>query len=456
MYGVVGMHHYWHYQLMMVALHLTAVVLLRLVMRRAGVGPWTATITASLLLLFGAGQDDIVNAFQIGFVGSFVFGLSQLVLADHDGPWDRRDWLGLVAGAAGLMCSGLGVTMVVVVGASVWMRRGLRAALGHVAPLATLYLVWWLAEGRPTGDTGAAAPFTHVAVKVLGWDVSGVARRLRGARALHRRRDRVGGRAGGRARDRVRPRRVEPLEGCGGTGARAFWAGRSVFLTVSGWGRWNFGADYSRQSRYLYLFVAFMLPALGVAVQAIGRRWPVALPAAVGPPAGRGPRQRQRVRERSVQRPRVHVGPPAGPGAARLPAGSTHPARGGAGAEARRRIDDRLAAAGEGGRQVEHARNLRRGCGARSRWSSASRRTDRRRPYCATARPASSVRLHPTRGSFVRVGYGPDVMIRNRDDATRTGRRRSSTTRGPWPDRSSRPGSTVSISSSDRASGGGP
>ena len=56
--------------------------------------PWLATVAAVVFVFFGAGAENILVAFQITFVGSLVFGLTQLLLADHDGPLDRRDWLG--------------------------------------------------------------------------------------------------------------------------------------------------------------------------------------------------------------------------------------------------------------------------------------------------------------------------------------------------------------------------
>ena len=62
---------------------------------------------AGLFLFLGSGYQNIVWAFQIGFVGSLVFGLAHLLLIDHDGGFDRRDALGLAFGLAGLMCSGV-------------------------------------------------------------------------------------------------------------------------------------------------------------------------------------------------------------------------------------------------------------------------------------------------------------------------------------------------------------
>src|SRR6476646_4720308 len=93
LYTVVGLRSYVPYQLCAIGLHLTAAALLRVVMRRAGVDPWIATAAAGLFALFGAGSEDILIAFQITFSGALVLGLVQLLLSDHPGPIDRRDWL---------------------------------------------------------------------------------------------------------------------------------------------------------------------------------------------------------------------------------------------------------------------------------------------------------------------------------------------------------------------------
>ena len=172
LWNIVGLHSYKPYQLVTIGLHLTAACLLRVVMRRAGVGPWIATIAASLFVLFGPGHENVIWAFQVGFVGSLVCGLAHLILADHDGPLDRRDAIGLLFGIAGLMSSGVGVTMAFVVGLAALMRRGWRAAAFHLVPLAVLFLGWWLVVGR---DAYSPSPGS----------VAEVARVRRGRRAQH-------------------------------------------------------------------------------------------------------------------------------------------------------------------------------------------------------------------------------------------------------------------------------
>src|SRR5262249_18721236 len=111
---------------------------------RAGVRPWTATIVGAVFVLFGAGWWNIVVAFQISLVGSLFFGLIFLLLADRDGPFGRRDVLGMVAGLAAMMCSAVGVVMVFVVGLAVLLRRGWRIAAVIALPLTGVFVLWWL------------------------------------------------------------------------------------------------------------------------------------------------------------------------------------------------------------------------------------------------------------------------------------------------------------------------
>ena len=89
---------YAPYLVLVLVAHLALAWLLWLVMRRADVHRWIATAAVALFILFGSGYDDILGAFNITFDGSLVFGVAQLLLADHDGPIDRRDWLASAVG----------------------------------------------------------------------------------------------------------------------------------------------------------------------------------------------------------------------------------------------------------------------------------------------------------------------------------------------------------------------
>ena len=273
LWWLFGLRTYLPYLVVVVLLHLTAAALLRAVMRRAGVGPWLSTAAASLFALFGAGYGDIVWAFQIGFNGSLVFGLTHLLLADHDGRVDRRDWLGIVAGFAGLLCSGVGVSMVIVVGLSTLVRRGWRVAALHTVPLGLTYVAWWISLGREdyaNRDISIAqlARFVRVGVgaafDAMG-QVPGIGLLL-GILLI------VGLVLAWRPLDyrQLRARAAAP---------GALLVGAVVFLLFSGAGRASLlGPEFARASRYLHVVTAMALPALAVAADAVARRWRVLAP----------------------------------------------------------------------------------------------------------------------------------------------------------------------------------
>jgi hypothetical protein len=275
---VFGIKSYLPYQLLVIAVHLGAVALLRVVMRRAGVSPWMATLVALVFVFFGSGAENILIAFQITFVGALFFGLVQLLLADHDGRWDYRDWLGLLAGLAGLMCSGVAIAMTIVVGIAMLLRRGWRVALLHTAPLAIAYGIW--TQVSPDGSS-AGVYRTQSFVQVIKFVAIGIGSAfgrlgqipeigivlavvMLVGLALTLRETGLGA---------LRGRLALPV---------ALLAGAVVFLVVTGLLRSgqpgpiassvSVGPGRARQSRYVYLIVAMALPALALAADALARR----------------------------------------------------------------------------------------------------------------------------------------------------------------------------------------
>jgi hypothetical protein len=283
LWSVVGLRSYMPYLVLVVVAHLVVAGLLRAVMRRAGVGPWLSTLLAAVFVFFGSGAEDILVAFQITFVGAVAFGLSQLLLADHDGPVDRRDWLGLVAGFAGLLCSGVAIAMTVSVGVAVLLRRGWRMALFHTVPLAAAYLIWLSAapKGQSTSRYTARSPREFFAFVVAGIEaVFGRLSQLPGVGLALAAVLLVGLalRYATREGPAMRGRTAGPL---------ALLVGAVVFLAATGLVRsgraglfYNvklfglLGADRARLSRYVYVAAALTLPAIALAAQAIIRRWP--------------------------------------------------------------------------------------------------------------------------------------------------------------------------------------
>jgi hypothetical protein len=273
---MVGIRSYLPYQVILVVLHLVAASLLLALMRRTAVRPWIATLVAVVFVYFGAGAESILVAFNITFVASLVFGLVQLLLADHDGPLERRDWLGLLAGFLGLLCSGVAVTMAFIVGLAVLLRRGRRGwrvAAFHSVPLGIAYVVWvrFAPKGQSAGDYQSRSPSQVIRFVLIG--IQNLFARLGQvpevgvvlALVL------TGGlfvllRARGRS---PLGQYAVPI---------ALLVGGLLFLILagiqrSGQGGLVAGPERAREGRYVYLSAAMTLPALAVGADALIRRW---------------------------------------------------------------------------------------------------------------------------------------------------------------------------------------
>lgn len=277
MYQVFGLRSYLPYQLLVVLLHLTLAALLRVVMRRAGVHPWIATVAAGVFVLYGTGEYNILSTIQVGMVGSLVLGLTQMLLADHDGGFDWRDGVALVAGLLALMSSGTGPIMVAVVGAAVLLRRGWRAAALQTVPLGVVYLWWYLAEssrfeplpGRPPPEVvwqwvraGESAVFMGIGqfrLVAVALGLLTVAGLVLAWSPL--------------TWSQVRRLAAEPSAMLGG--ALLLFAFTSV-------ARWDWGEALAEQSRYVATGTALTLPAIAVAGDAFVRRWRVLFPVVIG------------------------------------------------------------------------------------------------------------------------------------------------------------------------------
>lgn len=166
------------YQLVTILLHLGIAFLLRIVMLRAGVERWVATAAAVVLVGFATGHENITYAFGMSFSAVLALGLGQMPLADHDGPWDRRDWIGMMLGIIAVTSSGVAVTMMALVFGATWPRRTLRVALAHVGPAAFVYVAWLstadVREGG-NGPPGSIWRFVHIHAWGLMQSLSGTA-----------------------------------------------------------------------------------------------------------------------------------------------------------------------------------------------------------------------------------------------------------------------------------------
>lgn len=146
----VGISTYWPYMGLLFAAHLLCVHFLWQILRRIpGVPPVLAIAGAAVLGFYGGGWENLLWAFQIGFVGSLAFGLGMVAAIRGDGSRGRVAAVA-VAAVVSLMMSGISVVMVGVVGITAFAKWGWRKALLVTAPAGVVYLAWFQRYAKPS------------------------------------------------------------------------------------------------------------------------------------------------------------------------------------------------------------------------------------------------------------------------------------------------------------------
>ncbi len=261
-FAVFQLHSYVPYMAVLLLLHVAIAHVLWRLMRAAGADPLLATALAGMFLVLGAGSENILWAFQMGFLGALLFGLIGLWIAEVGGR-GLLSVAGIVAAClASLMCSGIAVPMVVVIGVDLALQRRFRDAIVVVAISAAAYVAWFEAYGKAAvagHHLGVAeilslpdfvlAGLISTMTTVFGGPALGLVVALLTVAALV-----VAGRVGG-----VAP----PL--------LAMLVGVILVFLVIGAGRAGLGNDYARQSRYMYVAAALLLPAIGLGLTVASR-----------------------------------------------------------------------------------------------------------------------------------------------------------------------------------------
>jgi hypothetical protein len=174
--NTVGLRSYVPYMAVLLALHATTVVLLfELVRRRAG--DLIGIAAAVLMLVLGAGWENLLWAFQIGFVGSVACGLGALLLINAR---PNRMWIAMVLLFGSLMFSGIGLFFLIA--AAVWLALTpeRRQDIVWLAPVALALGAWYIAFGRsgeppaPTSLAGNIAALPLYVAWGLGASVAGL------------------------------------------------------------------------------------------------------------------------------------------------------------------------------------------------------------------------------------------------------------------------------------------
>lgn len=149
--ATVGLRSYLPYMAVLLALHAASVVLLFEVVRRRA-GDLVALGSAALLLLLGAGWENLLWAFQMQFVGSVACGLGML-LALQGQPRRRNLLIAATLLTASLMFSGVGLFFGAAAAVQLATTPDRRGDLVWFAPVAVALGAWFLAFGHSGGPS---------------------------------------------------------------------------------------------------------------------------------------------------------------------------------------------------------------------------------------------------------------------------------------------------------------
>lgn len=268
--ATAGLHSYLPFLAFALAGHLVVVHLLWRVMTRAGVRPWLATGLAAALILFGSAAENLLWAFQFGFVGAVACGLGIVLLVDRPrlGPGGVAAVIALSVIA--LTFSGTSLPLIAAALVLSWIRRGWWRSLLMFAPAGVIYLTWYLlfSDGTPSSlaphgiGLVTQAPVFFLTMfgagygQFVGIVVLGPLIAIGLAFWLVR-----------------RFRRWTGPEAA----AYALLAGSAVFALLTAASRSGGELSAAGSQRYVYLIVALALPTMGLALSWIASRGRAAL-----------------------------------------------------------------------------------------------------------------------------------------------------------------------------------
>ena len=144
LFGLVGLRHYTPYVLVLIGLHLFACWMLYEI-ARPRLGQWLALLPAGLLLFMGSAYQDLLWAFQIGYLGSVAGGLAAIRLLDN--RTRRSDQLASAALVWSVCSSGVGIPFLFAAAVMLACERSSWRRWWVVAVPAGLFAIWYLGWG---------------------------------------------------------------------------------------------------------------------------------------------------------------------------------------------------------------------------------------------------------------------------------------------------------------------
>jgi hypothetical protein len=264
----VGLGSYLPFAFAETVAHVAVAHLIWRISLKAGANPWIATAAAAILVFLGSGAENILWAFQVGFLTGLALGLLAFLLAS--GPsLSRARFVGIVAiSLFALTWSGTSLPLVVATAALTAHRHGMRRAITYAGICAVVYATWYARyaagdQGNPgTGGLGLHKILVKVpeflgVMLLLGWQsifpVFGLGAVILIALLVWLL--------------LLRKRRDLP----GFSLALILTAAAALFAFMTAYSRADWSTGAGKSSRYVYVLAALLLPLCAVALTRLAR-----------------------------------------------------------------------------------------------------------------------------------------------------------------------------------------
>jgi len=142
---VAGLTNYWVFRVVLVLAHLACVALVFL-LARGRVGTVGAAFAAGFVAVLGAAGDDLLWAFQLGFVLGVACGLGALLALDRGTR--RADAAAAVLLALSLACASVGAAFIIAAAVEIALDPRRRERWWVIAAPLALYAAWYLGYGE--------------------------------------------------------------------------------------------------------------------------------------------------------------------------------------------------------------------------------------------------------------------------------------------------------------------
>lgn len=150
--ATVGMDSAFPFRVVSVGAFLASCLLLFVYLRRR-VGQWPALAATAIVLFLGAGWEDLLWAFQIGYFGSMATGLGALLALERGGR--RGGVLAALLLTVSVLFSSLGLPFIAGAAVFVLLQPDRWRRLYVVAVPALVFALWWLGWGHDAESTAS-------------------------------------------------------------------------------------------------------------------------------------------------------------------------------------------------------------------------------------------------------------------------------------------------------------